>query len=197
MCSLSNEERRIVANAVHLLGCVADKIEAPNGDAVLNAIKMLRTIVTDGARAADAASADHQHGSVRVARGERITSYELLRRGGEWLGAAREWVKCRKRNGDRVTWGSTDELQPSMTIREVEELAAEVAATLWTTGGPPSVMTAARVLTNWHYGPALAGYRDGVIVPREEWDVLRRAVQEAPKEARATIAAGNDVASER
>lgn len=132
MSSLNNEERRIVADAVHLLGCVADKIEAPNESTVLDVIKMLRS-VADGSSVTDAASVNRLPAGEPVANGERIASYELLRRGGEWLGVAREWVKWHKRNGDRVTWGSSDELQPPMTIREVEELAAEVAASAHST----------------------------------------------------------------
>jgi len=65
MSSLNNEERRIVADAVHLLGCVADKIEAPNGSTVLDVIKMLRS-VADGSPGTDAAS-------VPLGRGRRET----------------------------------------------------------------------------------------------------------------------------
>jgi hypothetical protein len=111
----------------------------------------------------------------------RISSFELLRRGGEWLGAARAWLQRRKHNGSDVTWGSDEELRPSMTAREVEELAAEVAATLWTEGAPPSVMGAARVVTRWHYGDARDSKSVFVLVRRDEWEALRRAVEAAPK----------------
>jgi hypothetical protein len=53
---------------------------------------------------------------------------ELLQQGGEWLGAARNWLKWHKRNGEHVTWGSDDVLEGPFTVREVEDLAAEVAA---------------------------------------------------------------------
>ena len=48
--------------------------------------------------------------------------------GGKWLGAARRWLQWHKHNGDSVTWGSEQELTPAMTVREVEDLAATVAA---------------------------------------------------------------------
>jgi hypothetical protein len=47
--------------------------------------------------------------------------------GGNWLGRARDWIQRKKRNGDRVTWGSNEVLEPAMVEREVEEVAAEVA----------------------------------------------------------------------
>lgn len=53
---------------------------------------------------------------------------DLLREGGPWLGAARSWLQWNKRNGSDVTWGSGDVLQPPFTVREVESLAADVAA---------------------------------------------------------------------
>lgn len=54
--------------------------------------------------------------------------YQLLKRGGRFLGAARSWIQWHKHNGSDVTWGSRDELSPPMTVREVEDLAAEVAS---------------------------------------------------------------------
>lgn len=59
---------------------------------------------------------------------ERVRGSDLLRQGGEWLGTARNWLKWHKRNGDQVTWGSNDVLEGPFTVREVEELAADVAA---------------------------------------------------------------------
>lgn len=48
--------------------------------------------------------------------------------GGKWLGAAREWLQWNTLNGDSVTWGSSDVLRPSMTVKMVEEMAAHIAA---------------------------------------------------------------------
>jgi hypothetical protein len=53
---------------------------------------------------------------------------DLLRRGGEWLGATRRWIQSRCLNGAQVTWGSNDELRPTMTARDIEEVAAHAAA---------------------------------------------------------------------
>ena len=52
---------------------------------------------------------------------------EYTKGGGKWLGAARSWVQHHCLNGDTVTWGSNTELRPPLTIRHVEELAADVA----------------------------------------------------------------------
>jgi len=53
---------------------------------------------------------------------------ELMRKGGEWIGAARGWLQRHKLNGSRVTWGSSEELQPPMTVKDVEEVALHAAA---------------------------------------------------------------------
>ncbi len=49
--------------------------------------------------------------------------------GGKWLGTARTWVQWNCKNGDRVTWGSNDILNPPLTIKKVEDLAGDVAFT--------------------------------------------------------------------
>ncbi len=59
---------------------------------------------------------------------ESPTASVLLRRGGEWLGAAREWLQCHTLNGSEVDWGSADEIRPTFTVAMVEDLAATVAA---------------------------------------------------------------------
>ena len=58
-----------------------------------------------------------------------VHSFELARKGGEWLGAARRWIQSRFMNGSDVTWGSLDILKGSpVTVADVEDLAAYVAA---------------------------------------------------------------------
>ena len=59
---------------------------------------------------------------------KRILPCELSRKGGAWLGAARSWLQSNTMNGDRVTWGSNDIIQPHLTVKEIEDLAAHVAA---------------------------------------------------------------------
>ena len=56
------------------------------------------------------------------------SAFELLKEGGEWLGAARNWIKWHCINGSHVTWGSREELLPHLTVADVEEIASEVAA---------------------------------------------------------------------
>jgi hypothetical protein len=53
---------------------------------------------------------------------------ELLKSGGEWLGAARTWLQWNTRNGSSVTWGSRDWIDKAFTVVEIEDLAADVAA---------------------------------------------------------------------
>ena len=59
---------------------------------------------------------------------KRILPCELSRKGGKWLGAARSWLQSNTNNGDRVTWGSNDIIQPHLTVKQIEDLAAHVAA---------------------------------------------------------------------
>jgi len=58
---------------------------------------------------------------------KRVTPEELLKQGGEWLGAARNWIKWHVIGGDRVTWNSDDSVG-HFTVRKIEQLASEVAA---------------------------------------------------------------------
>jgi hypothetical protein len=61
-----------------------------------------------------------------------VDKFELKKSGGEWLAAARSWMQWNCRNGDRVIWGSDEELhgkrRAHLTVVDVEDLAAEVAA---------------------------------------------------------------------
>lgn len=59
---------------------------------------------------------------------ERYSPSDLLRKGGEWLGAARSWIQRKAVNGERVTWGSNDVLEMSVTVSQIEDLAADVAS---------------------------------------------------------------------
>ena len=70
---------------------------------------------------------EHFQYELRRADHDRAPS-ELLRRGGEWLGAARDWIKRKARNGESVTWGSHDVLEGSFTVESIESLAAHVAS---------------------------------------------------------------------
>lgn len=45
----------------------------------------------------------------------------------EALLAARSWIQCHCINGEYVTWGSDDRLNPPLTVRDVEELATAIA----------------------------------------------------------------------
>jgi len=51
-------------------------------------------------------------------------SFDILKRGGHWLGAVRSWMQTRCRNGEDVTWGSHDRLERTFTVKDVEEIAS-------------------------------------------------------------------------
>lgn len=67
---------------------------------------------------------------------ESPTASELLRRGGEWLGAARNWLRRHMQTGplgegslpSESDWRNVDEIRPTFTVAMVEDLASEVAA---------------------------------------------------------------------
>lgn len=44
--------------------------------------------------------------------------------GGPWLGAVHSYVQRKFNNGEWVRWGTNDVLEPSVTIRQMEEVAA-------------------------------------------------------------------------
>jgi hypothetical protein len=79
------------------------------------------------ARASDEAGADSLARSADSAV-RRVFPHDLMQQGGEWLAAARRWLQWHTKNGEHVHWGSHDEIQPTMTVKMVEELAADVAA---------------------------------------------------------------------
>jgi hypothetical protein len=62
-------------------------------------------------------------GSICLYRALDARAY--VARGGYWLGRVRDWIQRKKRNGDRVTWGSGEVLDPPMTEKEVEEVVEE------------------------------------------------------------------------
>ncbi len=57
-------------------------------------------------------------------------SHLMATRGGQHLGSVREWIKCKARNGESVTWGSPDilQLRYPLTVQLLEDLACRVAA---------------------------------------------------------------------
>lgn len=63
-----------------------------------------------------------------LAKGENFLSME--RQGGAHLGAVREFLQMKARNGESVTWGSNDEVffrQP-VTVKLIEEIGCRAAA---------------------------------------------------------------------
>lgn len=60
---------------------------------------------------------------------EPQTAFQVLKQGGDWLGALRARVQRTFHNGETITWGGSDVLRPAATIQQVEELAAVAVAT--------------------------------------------------------------------
>lgn len=58
----------------------------------------------------------------------KVDWLQLRDTGGLWLGACRNWMQNHKLNGSDVRWGSDEVLRPGVTVREMEEMAAQVAA---------------------------------------------------------------------
>lgn len=56
-----------------------------------------------------------------------ISALALAARGGEWLGAARNYLQWNAMNGDNLTWNSDDEVR-GLTVRKIEEMASQIAA---------------------------------------------------------------------
>ena len=56
----------------------------------------------------------------------RMEYSDFHKRGGKWLGAAREWIQRKFSNGESVTWGSNDVLG-IVTVAQLEDLALSVA----------------------------------------------------------------------
>jgi hypothetical protein len=54
-------------------------------------------------------------------------SFELAKKGGEWLATARSYLQNHCKNGSDITWGShTDRV--SLSPYQIEEMAARIAA---------------------------------------------------------------------
>ena len=55
-----------------------------------------------------------------------IQSY-LQKHGGGYLRTIREWIQRKFINGERVTWGSQDQLRGSLNVLDLERAALDVA----------------------------------------------------------------------
>ena len=55
------------------------------------------------------------------------TSFDVMKEGGNWLGATREYLQCHAVQGSDLIWGSEMQVR-GLTVREIEELAADAVA---------------------------------------------------------------------
>ena len=83
--------------------------------------------------------ADRERRRFATERGEARGDLERLRdeisrspvgTSGKHLGAVRRWIQWNCRNGERVTWGTADELDHRFTVQDLEELAERVREAL-------------------------------------------------------------------
>lgn len=56
----------------------------------------------------------------------RVFSHDLMKEGGKWLAQARDFLQRRVPGGEDLIWGSEEPVR--ITVRQIEEMAAEVAA---------------------------------------------------------------------
>ena len=57
--------------------------------------------------------------------------FELMKTGGVWLGAVRTYIQHNFIDGDRLNWSSEEELRPHITMKQLQEIAAYVAASVY------------------------------------------------------------------
>jgi hypothetical protein len=50
-----------------------------------------------------------------------------LKGGGNWLGTARDYLQRRAIGGDRLIWGSFEEVR-GLTVKDIEDMALSIAA---------------------------------------------------------------------
>jgi hypothetical protein len=58
----------------------------------------------------------------------KVQPEELARQGGDWLAECREWIQHNVPNGDGVTWGNTTAIPSGISVAQLEDLSAHVAA---------------------------------------------------------------------
>jgi hypothetical protein len=61
---------------------------------------------------------------------------ELKREGGEWLAECRRWIQHNLVRGDDVTWGCTKPIKEGISVRQLEDLSAHIAAAVMNSGQP-------------------------------------------------------------
>lgn len=60
---------------------------------------------------------------------DKVNPTIMRKSGGQWLGAAREWIQWNFSNGSDVIWGSQDVLKgKDLTVHDIENLASIIAA---------------------------------------------------------------------
>lgn len=108
---------------------------------------------------------------VQKVRKSIFRPHEMLTMGGEWLGAARNWIQHNALNGSDVTWGSNDRLRftRDLTVKDIEEFAARIAvATLeeykqqLVTEGEAAALKAYQNKDNW--ASAIKNDRQGYLL---------------------------------
>jgi hypothetical protein len=111
---------------------------------------------------------------------EKPSASELLQKGGEWLGAARNWLKWHTLNGDRLTWGSNDQVEPPFTVAMIEGLAADVAVAAMRPQ-PTEKLVETCLLARWRAESELASARAEIEQLKERAEKAEARVVELEK----------------
>ena len=72
----------------------------------------------------------HQTTKHSMSKKNKIYPSTLLGQGGKWLGTCRKWIQQNITGGDNIIWGD-DDISAGVTPRQLEDLAAHVAAQVW------------------------------------------------------------------
>lgn len=57
----------------------------------------------------------------------KTTGFKVMREGGKWLGATRDYLECHAVRGDQIVWNSTA-MVGGLCVRDVEEMVADAVA---------------------------------------------------------------------
>ena len=110
---------------------------------------------------------------------DRIDSFTLMRRGGgPWLGAARKWLQHKRTTkgvaGDLIKWGDETAIF-NISAREVEELAAEVAAAAYNEQGDKIALVESLRKKKMFLECKLSAAKDLIVYLRDVYTVLTQA----------------------
>lgn len=171
------DDAAILIDAADELRALRTRAEAAEAKVERLRAETIKRVVEDrDAATARAEGAERERDELLSGR-ERVTEFDLHQRGGEWLGAVRSWVQWHCRNGSDVTWGSTDALERTFTVRDVEEIGA-IAAAKAMRPQPNEARLAEAMKARWAAERAVERERERADGAAQRLDITRRAALE-------------------